>query len=241
MEAKRLCSFHMRTALYVLLAVAAPVFAGQTVYKWVDDKGVTHFSDQPMPGATKVEMSSSSNRSTSTPAPTPSSPATSTPEPTKRGPAYSRFVVASPQQDEAIINTGGKVSVSLAATPALSSDHVVTLFLDGGKVADFPPNSLAYDFSGMPRGTHTVKGVVSTKEGQQLQETPPVTFHVRQESIAKPPTGPNVRPNRPRTSAGNKMYTSQPSYSALNGSRAAIDPTTNMPVKTKPASNGPKN
>src|SRR5690606_16493545 len=103
-EAKRLCSLHMRTALYVLLALAVPAFAGQTVYKWVDDKGVTHFSDQPVAGAEKVELSGGTNNRASTPAPTYSPPQE---EVTTKGPVYSRFVVESPQQDEAIINTGG--------------------------------------------------------------------------------------------------------------------------------------
>ena len=238
-EAKRLCSFHMRTALYVLLALAAlPALAGQTVWKWVDDKGVTHFSDQPMPGATKMELNSAPARAT----PAPTATATSTSDETRsRGPAYSRFVIASPQQDEAIINTGGKVTVQIAATPALASGHVVQLYLDGARVEDFSGNALSHEFGNMPRGTHTVKAEVTTQEGARLQETPPVTFHVRQESIAKPPVGPTLRNPPKRPSAGNKMRTSQPTYAALNGGPAKIDPNTNLPVNTKPAPSGPKN
>jgi len=64
---------------------------------------------------------------------------------------------------------------------------------------------------------------------------------VRQESIAKPPVGPNLRNQaKPRTS-GNRMRSQQPTYQALNGGRAQIDPNTNLPVKMKPASAGPKN
>lgn len=226
----------MRTALYVLLALAAPAFAGQTVYKWVDEKGVTHFSDQPVAGAEKVEMSSGTNRSVSPPpAYTPSAPQA---EPTKAGPAYSRFVIASPQQDEAIINTGGKVTVQVAATPAIDAKHSVALYLDGAPVSGFDGTS--YEFSNMPRGTHTVKAVVS-EGGKTIQETPTVTFHVRQESAAKPPVGPAMRSKPPKRTAGNKLRTKQPTYAALNGSKASIDPSTNMPVNTKPAAAvGPK-
>jgi hypothetical protein len=226
----------MRTALYVLLALAAPAFAGQTVYKWVDEKGVTHFSDQPVAGAEKVELSSGTNRSASPPpAYTPSAP-----QETKEqaGPAYSRFVIASPQQDEAIINTGGQVTVQIAATPAIDSKHSVALYLDGSPVSDFQGTS--HEFSNMPRGTHTVKAVVS-QGGKTIQETPPVTFHVRQESAAQPPVGPALRSKPPKRTAGNKLRTKQPSYAALNGGKASIDPRTNMPVNTKPATPvGPK-
>lgn len=229
----------MRTALYVLLALAAPAFAGQTVYKWVDEKGVTHFSDQPRSGAEKVELSSGSNRADSPPpAYTPSAPQESK---AQSGPAYSRFVVESPQQDQAIINTGGKVTVQLSATPTVAPGHTVALYLDGAPVPDFGPTDLSYEFSNMPRGTHTVKAVISEK-GRTIQETPPVTFHVRQETIfSKPPVGPTLRNKPPARASGNKLSTKQPSYAALNGGKAQFDPRTNMPVNTKPAAAvGPK-
>jgi hypothetical protein len=229
----------MRTALYVLLALAAvPAFAGQTVWKWVDEKGVTHFSDSPVAGATKMELNSApSSSSEPAPAYTPS-PATERP----RGPAYSRLAVESPQQDESIINTGGKVTVRLAATPALAHNHVVTLYMDGARVEGFPPTAMAFDLPEVPRGSHTLKFSVSTQQGELIQESPATTFHVRQESIAKPPVGPTMRnPSKPRTRAGNKMRTTQPTYQALNGGGAQIDPNTNLPVKMQPAPGGPKN
>lgn len=229
----------MRTALYVLLAMAMPAFAGQTVWKWVDEKGVTHFSDQPVPGATKMELNSSSRAPEPTPTYTPP-PASST-ERASSGPAYARFVIESPQQDEAIINTGGKVTVRIASTPALAQGHSVILYLDGARVQDFSPTATSHEFSEMPRGTHTVKAEVASSQGTRIQETPAVTFHVRQESAANPPVGPNLRNPPRRQGAGNKMRTSQPSYAVLNGAPPKIDPNTNLPVRTKPAANGPKN
>lgn len=227
----------MRTALYVLLALATPALAGQTVYTWKDEKGVTHFSDQPVAGAEKMELSSGSSKS-ATPAPTYTAPSS---EPaTPAGPAYSRFVIESPQQDQSFVNTGGKVTVQVAATPALGVGHTIALYLDGSPVPGFGPNSMSHEFSEMPRGTHTVKAVISGN-GRKIQETPPVTFHVRQESVAKPPVGPTVRPNPPKRTAGNKLTTRQPTYQALNGGMATIDPVTNKPVVTKPAKpSGPK-
>ena len=227
----------MRTALYVFLALASlPAFAGQTVWKWVDEKGVTHFSDQPVPGATKMELNSAPS-SSSEPAPTYTPPAS---ESRPTGPAYSRLAVESPQQDESIVNAGGKVTVRLAATPAIAPGHIVALYFDGARVEDFPPNATAHELSEVPRGTHTVKFVVSTIHGQVVQESPVTTFHVRQESIAKPPVGPTLRNPPKRTGAGNKVRTTQPTYQALNGGRAQIDPDTNLPLKTQPAPTGPK-
>ena len=39
----------MRLA-WLLLCLALPLQAGQTVYRWVDAQGVVHYSDQPQPG-----------------------------------------------------------------------------------------------------------------------------------------------------------------------------------------------
>jgi hypothetical protein len=218
----------MRTALYVFLALmAVPAFAGQAVWKWVDEKGVTHFSDQPVPGATKMELNSAPAPSSPTPTPAYTPPPTTT---RATGPAYSRLVVESPQQDESVINTGGKLTVRLAMTPALAQDHVVALYLDGARVQDFPPNAMSHELSEVTRGTHTLKVVVSTPQGEVIQESRPTTFHVRQESIANPPVGPALRNRpKPRTSALNKPITAQ------------IDPRTNLPVRTQPAPGGPKN
>lgn len=232
----------MRTALYFLLALAVPAFAGQTVYKWVDEKGVTHFSDQPTAGAEKVELSSGPSRAA--PAPTYSAPS-SQDTPAEQGPVYSRFAIESPQQDEAVINTGGVVRVTVASSPALAGAHQISFYLDGSVVSDADPHSTTHEFKTMPRGTHTIKAVVSTIQGVKIQETPTVTFHVRQESAAQPPVGPSLRnSNKPKRTAGNKMRTEQPSYSALNGGPAKMDPRTNIPVvvaKPKPTPSGPKN
>lgn len=231
----------MRTALYILLALAAPAFAGQTVWKWVDDNGVTHYSDQPVPGATKMELNSSNRTSSeSKPAYAPQSPGKDIPA--KTGPAYSRFVVESPQPDQAIINTGGKVRVSLASTPAIGGGQLISIYLDGARVEGLSPSSMSHELSNVPRGTHTVKAVISSPNGAPLQETPPVTFHVRQESVANPPVGPAMRPPpKPRPNAGNKLRTSQPSYAALRGGSPVIDPRTNRPVPpAKPPPAGPR-
>lgn len=232
----------MRTALYVLLALAAPAFAGQTVWKWVDDKGVTHYSDQPVPGATKMELNSSRSDTDPKPSYTPSSPGRDIAP--QKGPAYARFVVISPQQDESIINTGGKVTVRLASTPAIGGGQAIAIYLDGARVEGLSPSSMSHDLSDVPRGTHTVKAAVLGQNGAPLQETPPVTFHVRQESVAKPPVGPAMRPPpKPRAGMGNKLRTSQPSYAALNGGAPLMDPRTNRPVpppKAKPEPVGPK-
>ena len=55
----------MRTTLLLLALLAGPALAAQTVWKWVDSNGVTHYADRPVPGATRMELSGGTSRASS--------------------------------------------------------------------------------------------------------------------------------------------------------------------------------
>src|SRR5215470_1511115 len=46
----------MRVALFTLMSVVCTVALSATVYRWVDENGVTHYSDQPHENAEKVQV-----------------------------------------------------------------------------------------------------------------------------------------------------------------------------------------
>ena len=48
----------LQRALTIILGsiVLAPALASTTVYRWVDEQGIVHFSDQPHPGAQKMRV-----------------------------------------------------------------------------------------------------------------------------------------------------------------------------------------
>jgi hypothetical protein len=224
----------MRATLLLLVALAAPALANQVVWKWVDKDGVTHYSDRPVAGASRVELNVGSR---SEPSPPPSA-SDSIQSRAATGPQYRIFEVSRPRNDETVVNTGGRVTVSILLEPSLQPGHTLHLYLDGRRMEGFPENATSYELHEVPRGTHTAVGVISNR-GARVQETATVTFHVRQESTAQPPTGPTVRPQpKPRTS--NKLPGSQPSYAALNGQLAPVDPATNSPAAPKPAPVTPK-
>lgn len=230
----------MRTSLLLLALLSGPVFAaGQTVWKWVDANGVTHYTDRPVPGATRMELSTGS--SAAAPAYSTGS-TTSTPEPS--GPPYQTLEIWKPSPDESIVNTGGQVTINVRIEPALRSGNSLFVYLDG-RMLDFPGNTQSFELTDISRGTHTAVAVVTDSRGNRIQESAPVTFHVRQESIAQPPVGPSLRPPpKPQPRAGNKMQTSQPTYAALNPAAPPapkIDPVTNRPVtKAAPKPSTPK-
>jgi hypothetical protein len=228
----------MRTALMLLALIAAPALAGQTVWKWVDEKGVTHYSDQPVPGAERVEIAVSRTGTVATPrASTPSSSSGAN-APQGAVANYRNFEILKPGNQDTIPNSGGTVDVRLRYEPALQVGHAVYLYLDGRLVQDFPPSALEYTLRDVPRGEHSLIAVIHNERGTRIQETEQIRFTVRQESIAQPPVGPALRPPPKPTprgqQAGNKLPGSQPSYAALNGERPKIDPRTNKPVPVKP-------
>jgi hypothetical protein len=230
----------MRTALLILTALAAAGSSGAAaasdVWKWVDEKGITHYSDQPVPGAVKIEVRAGNIASSASASPAPT--ISSAPDSSAGAAAqpYRAFEISQPAPNQAIINTGGHVNVEVRIEPGVQPLHTLSLYLDGKMVSGFPPNALSYALTEVPRGVHSVTAVIVDRSGKTIQQTPAVAFTVRQESIAQPPVGPTLRPPpKPQPRGANKLPSTQPSYRALNGGPAAIDPATNLPVDTKPA------
>jgi hypothetical protein len=181
----------MRTALMVLALLAAPAFASQAVWKWVDERGVTHYADRPVPGAQRVEIATgsradpvqpSSYSSASSPAPSPAAPS-----------GYQDFEIAQPANQDTVVNTGGAVDVQIRLEPPLAPGHSIVLYMDGRLVEDFPSNATQHTLQEVPRGEHALIAVIQDATGKRLEETPPVKFFVRQTSIAQPPVGPALR------------------------------------------------
>lgn len=228
----------MRTALLLLLAASGltGTASAADVWKWVDSSGVTHYSDQPAPGAIKIEVRAGNvaeSRSTSV-----GTPRSAAGDDSADATRYRDFAIYRPEVDQSIINTGGQVNVEIRIDPAVQPLHTLSLYLDGKLVTGSAPNALSYVLTEVPRGVHSVTAVIRDGTGKTIQETAPVGFNVRQESVANPPVGPTLRPQPPKPQprgAANKVLTTQPTYGSLNGARPAVNPATNLPVAPKPA------
>lgn len=181
----------MRTALLVLALLAAPAFASQSVWKWVDEKGVTHYADRPVPGAQRVDINVGSRADPAPATPTPSRSSNQS-QPEVSG--YREFEIWKPAEQEVVVNTGGVVDVRMRLDPSLQPGDSVYLYLDGTLVEGFPPQGLEYTLRDIPRGEHSLIAVIQNQYGKRVHETRAVRFIVRQHSIAQPPVGPALRP-----------------------------------------------
>jgi Domain of unknown function (DUF4124)/Bacterial Ig domain len=176
----------MRAMLFTLLSVVAcTVTVAATVYRWVDENGVTHYSDQPHENAEKVTVASPQTYSA-----TRGYSSASAAAPKAASATYS-CTVAQPANDATFQNTS-TVSFAAQASPAPANGDQMVLLLDGAKVPNFPSSGGSVTLDSVDRGQHTVQAVVQDSSGKAICQSTPVTFTVLQASVLNP-ANPNHR------------------------------------------------
>jgi hypothetical protein len=174
--------------LTAALALPAAVLAAN-VYKWVDEKGVTHYSDQPHPKAKEVQVDSAQTYSTE------SSPQASSPSSTAAAtsaPPYGICEIYRPEADETFQNTS-TVTAKVRLEPELRPGDRVAIAVDGKRLTGQPDRALEFVITEVSRGTHSLLVVVEDRQGKAVCTAPAVQFHVHQPSVQAP-----VRSSRPR-------------------------------------------
>jgi hypothetical protein len=171
------------------MCMTAALASAATVYKWVDENGVTHYSDQPHPGAQKITVEAAQTyRSSAGQVRGPPQP-----PPPKPGPATPNYTCAvnRPAAQEMFQNTD-VVPANVHVEPALrASDHLIVT-LDGAPVpANVAPDA-DFSLTGVFRGGHQLSVRVQDASGTMLCESG-VAFFVRQASLLSP-----ANPNRPQ-------------------------------------------
>jgi hypothetical protein len=180
----------MRTLLFTLFWMST-VASAATVYKWVDENGVTHFSDQPHENAQKVELKAP--QTYSAPKDTQSAARRNTPPSnnSKPAPAYQSCSISEPANDQMFMNTS-TVTAGVSVQPAVRSGDTAVVTLDGQRVPGVPASGGQFTISPVDRGTHTIQVSIQDPDGKTVCSSPSVTFHVQQPSLLNP-----VRPIRP--------------------------------------------
>jgi len=179
----------MRTFLFTLMSLACTAAVAATVYKWVDENGVVHFSDQPHENAEKVQLKAPQTYSApKTPAPAPQAPQQGA---SKSAPAYQTCVVSEPVNDQVYMNTS-TVTAGVLTQPAVRPGDTAIVTLDGQRVPGVPANGGQFTISPVDRGTHSIQMTVQDLSGATVCSSAAVTFHVHQPSVQSP-----TRPIRP--------------------------------------------
>ncbi|HEX5513114.1 MAG TPA: DUF4124 domain-containing protein, partial [Gammaproteobacteria bacterium] len=132
----------MMRKLVIAAVLLLPLQVFAEVYKWRDDAGRWHYTDQPRPGAARVDLPPV--QVYQSPPIAPPQPATSQPQPAQEPVRnYARAEIVSPAAEETIRNAPGEVGVIVALEPSLRPEHTVRLLVDG-KAAAEPASSTAF-------------------------------------------------------------------------------------------------
>jgi Domain of unknown function (DUF4124) len=179
----------MRQILFTLMCLGCTVAPGATVYKWVDDNGVVHYSDQPHENAQKVELKASQTYSA------PKLPNTPVPRPPeKSAPYYQSCAISTPENDQVFPNATS-VTAGVNVIPAVRPGDSAVVSLDGLRVPGVPASGGQFSISPIDRGTHTIQVVIQDAKGNPVCQSKSVTFHVQQPSLLNPASP--LAPNRP--------------------------------------------
>src|SRR5437868_2224923 len=162
----------MRRRLLTLISLLASLAVAGTVYKWVDENGVVHYSDQPHPEAQKVDVppAQTYKGGASVPAmPTtgPSAPPASS-EPAS---AYQGCAISEPAKDQTFTNVDA-LSVVVRTDPGLRPGDRVYLTLDGQPLNGGNPTGSQFTLSPVDRGTHVVQAIVRDSQGGLMCQSP---------------------------------------------------------------------
>jgi hypothetical protein len=174
-------SRRMYTGVALLLAAS---LALAQAYRWVDENGVVHYSDQPHPGAEEVELERAP--AINMPAPRRSmagnAPAPATGE-QQRTVGYDSLAVASPAAEETLWNIGGVLNVSLNLQPALQLGHQLRVYFDG---VPQEVSGTQFQLQEVYRGAHNLQAEVLDENGQLMIRSEPIRFYVQQTTIVNP-------------------------------------------------------
>jgi len=166
------------------------------LWKWKDANGVTQYSDRPVPGATKVEMY------TSTPA-QPAAPAARPAVPAKPGAAaavqYQSLEICQPENGESFFGADATVNVRMRSEPSLAAGDRLLLFLDG-KLVEGASNGYEHTLANLERGVHSLAAVILDDKGNEKIRSEPRVFHIKlPTTIAPRAVGPALKPQAPPT------------------------------------------
>jgi hypothetical protein len=172
----------MLKCLIALTSLLSAAVLAAPAWTWVDEQGRRHYSDRPVEGATRIELTESQTfagggtRSSSNAAPD-----TGADSAAAAG-GYSVLDIVSPTSQETLHNIEGNLAVSVATNPGLQSGHRFNVVLDG-ETREIGARSLDFAVGDVFRGEHTLQVVIVDSAGDEIRRSAPVTFFVRQTSV----------------------------------------------------------
>ncbi|MGE6570182.1 DUF4124 domain-containing protein [Shewanella vesiculosa] len=161
-----------------LLLLSAQSLA--TVYRWVDENGKVHYSDEAKKNAEAVDLEENTQNNITINTPT----KINTTEP-KEAPISYSISITSPQEEATIRDNNGAFTVSVSVSPELPRGVMMTLLVDG--IVTAPPQaSNIFTLTGINRGEHSLVVNAVTQSGKVLASSSPRKIFLHQASVFGP-------------------------------------------------------
>lgn len=170
----------MRIAFGLLLLLVGLAAQAQ-VYKWVDENGVVHYTDQPP--AKNAEPARLPPLQTFKGGALPKLDNSAGAEDTVR-PVPTKVRIASPTPDETFrSDSEGQVTVSVVVSPELKPEQALVYYVDGVAQGE-AIRDYRFTVQNLERGSHSLS--VAVVEGKkEVSRSAPVTIHMKQATIRR--------------------------------------------------------
>ena len=171
--------------ILILVSLLAAASAMAQAYKWVDEDGVTHYSDRPREGAEVLELSEYTRTTgaqiyEARPAVADDPDAARYEEPPFK---YETLSVAAPGAEETLWNIDGVLNVSLAVSPGLQSGHQVRVYFDGQPRM---VRGTSFQIEEVFRGVHNIQAEIIDETGKLMIRSQTNRFYVQQSTVSIP-------------------------------------------------------
>ena len=185
------------------MLLACPLAFAGPIYKWVDENGVIHYSDQPHENSQKIHLGAPQTYKATQYAESAGSASAA------QQLSY-KCAVTSPTDQQTFANTT-TVGVSAQVDPPPSADAQMFVMLDGAMVTGQPTSGGQFTLNNVERGEHNLSLVVRDAAGKVACQSGGVTFFVRQASLLNPTNPQNpANPANPSNPANQPPPTAAP-------------------------------
>ncbi len=164
----------MPILIVLLLSGYLPCALAEQVYKQVGEDGVPVFSDQGSPDAERVNIEETMTFSDDLVKETMNARrlAEEQAQAESANIAY-KIRITDPENDAAIRDNAGNLSISISLSPELVTGHKAALLMNGKQIRELT-GSTSFALPNVDRGTHTLVVRVMDQRGKTIEESPAV-------------------------------------------------------------------
>lgn len=184
--------------LMLMLGLSTASVAKDEVYKWVDDKGVVHYTDKPpTEGAKPTKLPPLQTYKGGTVPPLNKFEKSAI----KGTGNAAQIQVVTPSRDETFRGGERVVPVAVQVTPQLAEGQKLIYLLDGTPASP-PTTDTAFALTEVDRGSHIVSVSLVDASGEVIANSPGVQFHMKppiaDQGSSNPPNPNQPKPTQPK-------------------------------------------